>query len=368
MPVLLLVGLGLLTTGIVSLFVASQSTSGNPPSNPSADVAATSILPTATPSLSPAVTAPQNTSPTSTPTPVPAAGPGRTQPEVEEPTPILSEVQEPISPLNVSPNLSFSGDVAYQHVLAQIAIGPRPTGSDAGWATGNFIIAELDKAGWSAESQEFLFKGVKGRNIIGRKGSGPIIIIGAHYDTRPAADQEQDAALRAEWIDGANDGASGVAVLLELARVLDSETLKNEVWLAFFDAEDRGRLDGWPFSVGARQMAQELTVNPQAVVVVDMIGDAGQQLYYEHNSTDELSIEIWAVAAELGYQDHFIPEFRHTIIDDHIPFLERLIPAVDIIDFDYPYWHTVEDTADKVSPESLERVGRTLQVWLEEKQ
>ena len=81
-----------------------------------------------------------------------------------------------------------------------------------------------------------------------------------------------------------------------------------------------------------------------------------------------LSQEIWAVAAELGYAAQFIAEPKHTITDDHIPFLERLIPAVDIIDFDYPYWHTVEDTADKVSPESLERVGRTLEVWLEEKQ
>jgi Zn-dependent M28 family amino/carboxypeptidase len=235
---------------------------------------------------------------------------------------------------------------------------------------GDLIVAELEKAGWQAEAQEFFFRGVRGRNIIGRRAgsSGPIIILGAHYDTRPAADQDPVTALHDEWIEGANDGASGVAVLLELARVLEADKLKNEVWLAFFDAEDRGRLDGWPFSVGARHMAENLTINPQSVIVVDMIGDADQQLYYELNSDQALTQEIWAVAAELGYQDHFIPQPKHTLIDDHIPFLERLIPAVDIIDFDYPYWHTVEDTADKVSPESLERVGRTLEVWLEEKQ
>jgi Zn-dependent M28 family amino/carboxypeptidase len=275
---------------------------------------------------------------------------------LEEPTPTPPQV------------LIFDGQTSYQHVLTQVAIGPRPTGSEAGWATGDFIISELAKAGWPAESQEFLFKGVRGRNVIGRKGSGPVIIVGAHYDTRPAADMDPVAALRSEWIEGANDGASGVAVLLELARVLEPEKLRNEVWLAFFDAEDRGRLDGWPFSVGARHMAENLVLNPQAVIVIDMIGDADQQLYYEHNSADELSAEVWAVAAELGYQEYFIPEFRHTIIDDHIPFLERLIPAIDIIDFDYPYWHTVEDTADKVAPASLERIGRTLEVWLEEKQ
>jgi hypothetical protein len=266
--------------------------------------------------------------------------------------------------------LQFEGELAYEHVLTQVAIGPRPTGSEAGWATGDFIIEELEKLGWQAESQEFFFKGVRGRNIIGRRdGSrGPVIIVGAHYDTRPAADQDPAEALRTQWIDGANDGASGVAVLLELARVLETEKVQNEVWLAFFDAEDRGRLEGWPFSVGARHLAENLAVNPQSVVVVDMVGDADQQLYFERNSTEELAVDIWNTAAELGYSAYFIPEPKHTIIDDHLPFLERLIPAVDIIDFDYPYWHTVEDTADKVAPESLERVGRTLEVWLEEKQ
>jgi len=347
-PVLFVLGLGLLTTGVVSYFVASQAPASSPPTaQPPAPASPTPVVVVRSPT--PAATLPQPTpaAPTS-PLPTP------TRPATTSPPPVET--------------LTFDGPLAYEHVLAQVAIGPRPTGSEAGWATGDFILAELDRFGWPGESQEFFFKGVRGRNIIARKGSGPIIILGAHYDTRPAADQDPVPTLRTEWIDGANDGASGVAVLLELARVLEPDKLQNEVWLAFFDAEDRGRLDGWPFSVGARHMAENLTVNPQAVVVVDMVGDADQQLYYERNSTAELSAEIWAVAAELGYQDYFIPEPRHTIIDDHIPFLERLIPAVDIIDFDYPYWHTVEDTADKVAPESLERVGKTLEVWLEEKQ
>jgi Zn-dependent M28 family amino/carboxypeptidase len=257
-------------------------------------------------------------------------------------------------------------------VLAQTEIGPRPTGSDAGWATGDYISAELNKAGWSTESQEFIFKGVRGRNLIGRKIVGleaqlskEVIIVGTHYDTRPAADFDPDPTRRNSWIDGANDGASGVAVLLELARVLDTDQLDREVWLIFFDAEDRGRLGGWPFSVGARHLAEQLNVHPQSVVIVDMVGDADQNIYFERNSTKALNREIWATAAELGYADFFIPQVRHFVIDDHIPFLERAIPAVDIIDFNYPYWHTVEDTLDKVVPESLERVGRTLEVWLE---
>lgn len=368
-PVLILVGLGLLITGGISYFVALRSPADNPEvSNPEIS----SISPTSTTLPAPSATA-TDVAPTLTPTLKPMPTSTQTEePAVSEETTIPTPTQSTDEGANLSlpPKLVFDGHLAYEQVLAQVAFGPRPTGSEAGWATGDFIIAELNKMGWQAEPQEFLFMGVQSRNIIGHKegSSGPVIIISAHYDTRPAADQDPDPTRRGEPIEGGNDGASGVAVLLELARVLNSEKLKNDVWLAFFDAEDRGRLDGWPFSVGARYMAENLTVNPQSVVVLDMIGDADQQLYYEQNSTAELSKQIWAVAAELGYEANFIPEFKYTIIDDHLPFLERLIPAVDIIDFDYAYWHTVEDTADKVSPESLERVGRTLQVWLEEKQ
>lgn len=274
----------------------------------------------------------------------------------------------PTSDATLSPALTFEGKIAYRHVLAQIEIGPRPTGSEAGWATGDYIISELARAGWPVETREFVFKGVKGRNIIGQRGSGPLIIVGAHYDTRPAADQEPNPALRTQWIEGANDGASGVAVLLELARVLEVVKLKNEVWLAFFDAEDRGQLQGWPFSVGSRQMAGHLTANPQNVIVIDMVGDADQNIFFEHHSTGTLRAEVWAIAAQLGYEAFFIPQVKYALIDDHLPFLERGLPAIDIIDFDYPHWHTVADTPDKIAPDSLERVGRTLEVWLEEKQ
>jgi hypothetical protein len=266
-----------------------------------------------------------------------------------------------------SASLRFDGQKAYTQVLAQEAIGPRPTGSPQGWAAGDYIIQQLKALGWTVETQEFVFRGVRGRNVIGKAGQGPVVILGAHYDTRPAADMDPDPAKRQQPILGANDGGSGVAILLELARVLNRDTLDRQVWLAFFDAEDRGRLDGWPFSVGARQMAQTLTVKPQAVVVIDMVGDADQNIYYETNSSSELSAKIWAIAGQLGYGDTIIPQPKYTIIDDHLPFKEQGIPAVDMIDFDYPYWHTLADTADKVSPASLERVGRTLEAWLAEK-
>ncbi len=347
-PVVILAGIALLIVGIVNFLTAPAP----PPSRPETSAAQTTVL-TAIPSPSPSAT--QQSFPLASPTViVPTA-------TVAPPTSTPTSTPSPVPPI-------FDGEIAYQHVLAQVEIGPRPTGSEAGWATGDFIMTELGKVGWPAETQEFIFKGVKGRNIVGKRGSGPIIILGAHYDTRPAADHEPEPTQRGEWILGANDGASGVAVLLELARVLEIDKLKNEVWLTFFDAEDRGRLADWPFSVGARHMAENLSVNPQRVIVVDMIGDADQNIYFERNSTEALRSEIWTIAAELGYEAYFIPELKHTIIDDHLPFLERGIPAIDIIDFDYPYWHTIADTADKVAPESLEHVGRTLEVWLEEKQ
>src|SRR5690606_36654189 len=166
---------------------------------------------------------------------------------------------------------------------------------------------------------------------------------------------------------GAVDGASGVAVLLELARTLDLERIPHEIWLAFFDLADNGNegLPGWDWIVGSTYMAENLTITPQAVVVVDMVGDADQQFYYDGNSDQALRETLWNIAAGLGYGASFIPELKYTMIDDHLPFARRGIPAVDIIDFDYPYWHTVEDTSDKASADSLERVGRTIEVWLE---
>jgi glutaminyl-peptide cyclotransferase len=305
-------------------------------------------------------------SPEATPSPTESL-PTRSVREDENPTapPTATPLPTVVPPTSTPVPIRFDGQQAYQHVLNQEALGPRPTGSEAGWATGDYIIEQLKSLGWEIETEEFIFQGVRGRNVIGKGGKGAIVIIGAHYDTRPAADKDPNPANRNQHILGANDGGSGVAVLLELARVLDRDQLDQQVWLTFFDAEDRGRLDGWPFSVGARQMAQTLVLRPQAVVVVDMVGDADQNIYYENHSDPKLSAELWSIAAELGYSDYIIPEAKYTIIDDHLPFVEQGIPAVDMIDFDYPYWHTLEDTSDKVSPTSLERVGRTLEVWLE---
>jgi len=260
--------------------------------------------------------------------------------------------------------LDFDADLAYLRILEQCGFGARPTGSMSNRLLGDYVRATVAAYGWSVEVQEFVYRKVAGRNIIARKGKGPVVILGAHYDTRPYADYDPPET-RNQHILGANDGGSGVAVLLELARVLDMDKVPYEVRLAFFDAEDRGNLDGWPFSVGAEEYAKVLEVDPKYVIVVDMVGDESQTIYWDRNSDPELNARIWDVAAELGYARYFIPELRWRMIDDHLPFAKRGWKAIDIIDFDYPHWHTTQDTADKVSAESLGRVGRVIEVFLE---
>jgi Zn-dependent M28 family amino/carboxypeptidase len=162
---------------------------------------------------------------------------------------------------------------------------------------------------------------------------------------------------------GENDGASGVAVLMELARVLP-HIQDGQLWLVFFDAEDNGHIEGWDWIMGSRAFAGSLQDHPQAVVIVDMIGDADLNIHIEANSDQQLSAEIWHRAAALGYDEFFIDSAKYSILDDHTPFLELGIPAVDVIDFDYPYWHTTEDTLDKISADSLQIVGDTLLNWV----
>ncbi len=257
----------------------------------------------------------------------------------------------------------FRGDAALQHAAAQMQWVPRDTGSPGWVKCGDYIAEQFKLQGWQVEDQFFEYQGVRCRNIIAKRGSGPGLIIGAHYDARRRADRDPDSSKQNDPVPAANDGASGVAVLLELARVLKPEELGREIWLAAFDAEDNGDLDGWDWIVGSRYMASNLSKPPEAVVVVDMIGDANQQIYYEVNSDVPIREAVWTVANQLGYYS-FIPEPKFAMLDDHTSFLERGYRAIDIIDFDYQYWHTTADTLDKISAASLEAVGRTLEEWL----
>jgi glutaminyl-peptide cyclotransferase len=262
---------------------------------------------------------------------------------------------------------SFDGDRAYQDVEFQLSLGPRFPETDGHRQIIEWIAAELSEAGWEVEIQTGNMLEHEIFNVVGKRGRGegsknPWIIIGAHYDTRIYADQDLDPEKRMLPVTGANDGATGVAVLLGLARILPDD-LEKDIWLVFFDSEDNGNIPGWDWILGSRTFVQSLQGKPDKAIIVDMIGDAELDIYMELGSDPEISAELWAVAAKLGYPQ-FKPMTKYHILDDHVPFLEAGIRAVDIIDFDYPHWHTTEDTIDKVSAESLEAVGETLRVWL----
>lgn len=263
-----------------------------------------------------------------------------------------------------APTPGFDGQRALDHVVQQMRWQSRSIGTTGHDAVVDYITAEAQHVGWMVEEQRFEYRGTEIRNIIARRGTGPLLILGAHYDTRLVADRDPDPTRRTDPVPGANDGASGVAVLLELARHINPDELGREVWLTFFDAEDHGKIEGWEFAVGSRYLAEHLPRPAEAMLLVDMVGDRDLHLPYEANSTPALRESIWQTAAELGYTQ-FVPKVKYQITDDHMPFLEKGIPAVDLVDFEYPAWHTTGDTLDKVSAESLDVVGRTLERWLD---
>jgi Zn-dependent M28 family amino/carboxypeptidase len=263
-----------------------------------------------------------------------------------------------------APIQTFSGERAFEHVKKQVDFGSRTPGSEAHHQTIDWISSNLEQAGWEVELQETTQMGNPVKNIIGRRSTDePYIIIGAHYDSRFTADRDPNPANQLLPVPGANDGASGVAVLLELGRVIP-DNLPINTWLVFFDAEDNGNIPGWDWILGSRAFVEEINPKPEAVVIIDMIGDADLKVYMERNSDPTLSQEIWAQAAKIGYDDVFVPEIKYGILDDHSPFLDAGIPAALVIDFDYPYWHTINDTTDKVSGDSLQVIGDVLLAWL----
>jgi Zn-dependent M28 family amino/carboxypeptidase len=232
-----------------------------------------------------------------------------------------------------------------------------------------WLVSAHNELGWDVEVQSTIYQGKDIHNIVAKREINqdfPLIILGAHYDSRIFADRDPLPLNRTKPVPGANDGASGVSVLTELARVLPAE-LEANIWLVYFDAEDNGSLPGGEWILGSRAFVESLTRNPDAVVIVDMVADQNLNIHIEKNSDLELVQEIWEVAASLGYEDVFINSPKYRMIDDQLPFIQAGISAVLIIDFDYPYWHTVADTTDNVSAESLGIVGEVVLEWLLQK-
>ncbi len=270
-----------------------------------------------------------------------------------------------VPPMLPSKAQGFDGERAFEDVKYQVDLGPRTLGSTAHDQVVTWLVDQLTSLAWQVEVQETQISNQAIRNVVARRGEGtPWVIFGSHYDSRPVADRDPNPANRTKPVPGADDGASSTATLLELARVIP-KNIDKQVWLVFFDAEDAFGTSGPSLATGSEYFVSQLQGKPNSVVVLDMVGDKNLDIYMEGNSNRSLNNEIWAVAQQLGYPQ-FIPQYKYDILDDHIPFIDAGIRAVDIIDFNYPYWHTTADTLDKVSAQSLQVVGYTMLKWLEQ--
>ena len=255
----------------------------------------------------------------------------------------------------------FDGKRAFAHVAKQVGFGPRASGSAAIGQLQEYIQSELTSYGCKVESDSFSSDTPAGRlpmkNIVAKiPGDKPeIIMLATHYDTK-----------RLENFVGADDGASSTAVMLELARLLCGKRGPYQVWITFFDGEEAVKFI-WQDPdnrYGSRQMAAKLAMSGdlpkiKAVLLADMVGSRNLRFRREADSTKALTDLIWSTAVRLGYSNIFVNESSATV-DDHIVFLKRGVPAVDVINFEIPYWHTVEDTLDKVSAKSLAITGHVL--------
>lgn len=258
----------------------------------------------------------------------------------------------------------FDGMRAYAQVAKQVSFGPRPSGSPAIAKTQDYILSELKSYGCTAEVDSFSADTPAGRlpmkNILVkiRSGQPGVILLGTHYDTK-----------RLENFVGADDAGSSTGVMLELARLLCSQPGRYAVWIAFFDGEEAVRKE-WADPdncYGSREMAARLAISGdlpkvRAFLLADIVGTRTPHFKREENSTPWLVDLVWNVAKKLGYGSVFVDQ-TSVMEDDHQSFLKRKVPSVDVIDPEFGpggdifYWHTSEDTLDKISPKTLAIVG-----------
>jgi Zn-dependent M28 family amino/carboxypeptidase len=269
------------------------------------------------------------------------------------------------------------GARALARVVTQVSMGSRVSGTTGNVAAREWIAAELARLGGRVQSQAFVDT-MAGRawplvNVIGRFGpaSGRRIALFAHFDTRPWCDEDPVVEQRALPVPGANDGGSGVAVLLEVAELLHRRAPEIGVDLVFLDGEDLGRPSAPDeYCRGSRGYAARLAplgdpARPVAGFLFDMVGDRDLGIFDEGNSVERATnlVDLVHEAVQATRATHFHRGVRYTIIDDHVPLLDAGLPTVDLIDFDYPSWHTSRDLPDQVSAESLAEVSRVA-AWL----
>jgi len=255
----------------------------------------------------------------------------------------------------------LSGASALEFTRRAVAFGPRPPGSAANRALQNYIFTELQKDGCEIIEDAFTAKTPQGaiamKNIIarfpGKGGARRAIAITGHFDTKYFPGRK---------FVGASDGGSSTGLLLELARVLAHQPRTDDVYLAFLDGEEAfGEWSDTDSLYGSRHLAERWGRDGtlrrlKGLINVDMIGDKNLDIPQETNGNMALNKLIWQTAADFGYKAFFINQ-QIGEEDDHIPFVRAGVPAVDLIDIDYPHWHTDADTMDKLSAQSMEIVG-----------
>jgi hypothetical protein len=283
-----------------------------------------------------------------------------------------------LGPAACAGRVEVNGERALARVVHQVEAGPRVPGTPGHSAVRGWLKQQLDSLGGRVEEQVFVDTTLKRplelHNIIAHFGraTGKRIALCAHWDTRPWCDQDPDSAQRDRPVPGANDGGSGVAVLLEVAEVMSRRAPPLGVDLVFFDGEDQGqatRAD--QFCLGAKGYAALLESSPNpaarpvAAFVFDMVGDRDLDIYPEAQSARRAAnlVRIVLDAARATSARHFHDRPRYELVDDHVRLLEVGIPAVDIIDFDYEVWHTHLDLPDRVSAASLAEVARVA-TWI----
>lgn len=278
---------------------------------------------------------------------------------------------------------SFNADSAYVYLKKQVDFGPRVPNSEAHRLTGDWLKSELARHGAEVLEQKANLRAFDGtvlhaRNIMGRLNpdASRRILLLAHYDCRPWADQDSDPEKRKKPVDGANDGASGVAVLLETARCLKSAGSELGVDILFVDAEDygtEGNDESW--AMGARHFAQNPPIegySPECAVLLDMVGGKDAVFpreYFSQGEAPELANKFYAAAAKAGHGSLFPNRIDGAVTDDHLEFLKVGIPAIDIIEYRpdtgfNPTWHTADDNIENISPATLKAVGESLLIFL----
>lgn len=278
----------------------------------------------------------------------------------------------------------FSSDSAFLYVADQVEFGPRVPGSEAHRNCGEYIKSQLTRFGvdtiivQTATLTAYNGDQIPMENILGQFNSreNDRILLVAHYDTRPWADMDAETSRRRNPIPGANDGGSGVGVLLEIARQLGRQNPSIGVDLLFVDAEDYGCSDGWErhdesWAMGSRHFAHNLPytsiTKPRYGIVLDMVGGTDARFHREYFSekyAPGLLDKVWLLAQDLGYSSTFINHLGGSIIDDHIPLSQAGIPTIDIVECNNvttghfpPTWHTHQDNMDNITRTSLKKVG-----------